>query len=111
MDRRAAHHREHRPHFVYRIFDGDECVYIGCTFQPEKRIRLHAKRYWWPTEPSVKLVGPFVGANARSRAMRRERDLIQRERPRWNCIHNPEWVPIWSAKAMRLAVAADGASA
>lgn len=34
---------ENQPHYVYRIFDGDRLLYIGCTNNPERRRREHEK--------------------------------------------------------------------
>lgn len=39
---------------VYQIRDaGGRLVYIGMTDNPERRMRQHSEKWWWPREPQV----------------------------------------------------------
>lgn len=70
------------PHFVYRCYDADErLIYVGCTVDPTGRIATHRTASWWGHEiDSVRLI---VFPNKRY-ALRKEREAIADEQPRWN---------------------------
>lgn len=82
--RRAIDHD--RPHFVYRCFDADgELLYVGMTANPVQRLSGHrSASHWFSEVASFTLIGPFVGSDARTRATRVERALIDAEAPPYN---------------------------
>lgn len=79
-------HLAHVPHFVYRCFDEDgRLLYVGCTANLNRRFTTHRSQSRWSSRmATVALIGPFVGTNARRRAMARETEVIAAERPLFN---------------------------
>jgi predicted GIY-YIG superfamily endonuclease len=70
------------PHFVYRLFDAaGALLYVGCTHDPKKRLRSHARKQpWWPEVARVDHSHPMpLGA-----ARRLESIAINAENPRYN---------------------------
>ena len=40
-------YRYREPHYVYRIYDEQRrCLYVGCSINPEARIRFHLSKPW-----------------------------------------------------------------
>lgn len=78
----------HRPHFVYRCSNAaGELLYIGCTVDLRARLSAHRNRSdWFDQVRRVNLVGPFIGKDARSRALSVEARLIAENRPPFNCV-------------------------
>lgn len=71
-----------REHFVYRVFAADgSLVYVGCSYNPEKRMREHKyTSRWWHLLDRVKLSGPYNYETAR----RLEYEAIRTEDPSHN---------------------------
>lgn len=68
-------------HIVYRVFDGSELVYVGCTTNLEQRLDFHASHgWWWPASPVVTSVVFPDRASARTA----ERAAIRDEEPSAN---------------------------
>lgn len=76
-------HLRHVPHWVYRCFDAEGVLlYVGCTMHPEERQVEHRRSSpWFADVVNVELVGPFVGENARKRALDAEEAMICSDRP------------------------------
>lgn len=74
------------PHFVYRAYDADDALlYIGCTKNLKDRLAEHRRiAPWFSQMERVSLIGPFVGRDARGRALACERRLIAEHRPPFN---------------------------
>lgn len=87
---RQLERRRQAPHSVYRLFSGDEVVYVGITSVGVNRIADHAKlRSWWVevTSATFEHVGSFYEADAR------ETELIEELRPKYNVAKLPEVLP------------------
>ena len=76
--------RRKRPHFVYQIWSGDTCLYVGATANVGQRLSAHSKKEWWH---SATRVIADVYPNKYD-ALDVERDLIQELDP-W---HNQQCV-------------------
>lgn len=75
-------HLAHVPHYVYRVFDAEgRLLYVGCTVNPLRRARAHRRSDWFMKAATFTLLGPFVGRNARTRAMTAEARIIRDEVP------------------------------
>ena len=76
------------PHYVYRLFDpADVLLYVGCSVNPEARLRTHRSDQPWSDIIDRQTVeGPF----SRIEALAREAAAIADERPRFNVRHNED---------------------
>lgn len=78
------------PHTVYRLFSGDELVYVGITATASRRLGEHRRqREWW---------GQITGATfehfaTATMAAAEERRLIRELRPRLNERGKPAQIP------------------
>lgn len=88
--------REKLPHFVYRQYDSTGALlYVGVTINPTQRYRNHSYQSPWFEEiVTCRMVGPFVGSDAGTRARSYERLAIFHERPKHNRAHHPD---VWRA--------------
>lgn len=82
MSSRTPDANDPREHFVYRLYDGDDLLYIGCTEDVDARLRLHhvaAKdgTCLWERHPN------------KAAARQAEREAIAAEAPLLNKQHNP----------------------
>lgn len=77
-------------HWLYTIKgEGGAPIYVGVSQNVLSRIADHSilqRRFSWDevTGVTIELIGDKVEAHAR------ERDLIDRRRPKYNVIHNPD---------------------
>lgn len=85
-------HLADNPHFVYRAYDHEyRLLYVGVTHNLTQRFTTHRSQSPWFREmATVRLIGPFVGLNARRRAMAVESSIIRTEKPAYNA--NPSEV-------------------
>lgn len=72
---------------VYRLYDGaDQLLYVGCSNNPAKRLRAHARTSpWWPNVARIVV----VEYPARALAEQAERTAIDLEKP----LHNLAGAP------------------
>ena len=71
-------------HCVYRMFIGEELVYVGMTNNPTRRFRQHRRHKWWWRD--VTWMDRYW-TSSKANALRIEAEMIQRENPRFNVIH------------------------
>jgi predicted GIY-YIG superfamily endonuclease len=68
---------------VYRVYDdADRLIYVGCTYDLDKRIRAHRGGSWWRSQ--IARVVAVAQYPARREALAAERHAIETEAPRWN---------------------------
>lgn len=67
--------------YVYRVYEGDDLIYIGSTIRLWKRLDEHRLTTWWAE--SVTRVQATLAPTIEA-ARRTERRQIRQERPRWN---------------------------
>ena len=73
---------------VYRCYDEDRLLYVGASFDVERRIRDHRTRSaWWL--PSI--VVAVTWYDSRTVALDAEAVAIRMERPAWNHTHLSGW--------------------
>lgn len=61
-------------HWVYRLYDGDTCLYVGMTKNLDQRLASHRSgKPWWPQVDRVESEWYYT----RSEAMIYEEGLIQ----------------------------------
>lgn len=81
-------------HYVYRIRDNKgRLIYVGCSYEPEARIKRHRKTMWWAQQiATVTTTGPYPSRKAGLAAETLARNT---EHPRWNIearwIHRHDW--------------------
>lgn len=71
---------ERQTHYVYRLYAGHDLYYIGCTGNPEQRLKAHQSKPWWDEITSYELLGPLP----RLDAYLLEAALTENERPRFS---------------------------
>jgi predicted GIY-YIG superfamily endonuclease len=73
------------PTLLYRYFCADKLLYIGITYSKDTRHKAHSKHSpWFDDHDRVE----YVEFKQRSIAEEAEKNAIQKEKPRWNIIHN-----------------------
>lgn len=72
------------PHVVYEIWGDDVCLYVGCSFYPLERIRVHGKKPWFVH--TTRVVWDYY-PDAES-ALTEEKRRIQALKPTHNRVHN-----------------------
>ena len=77
--RRLAMH--YAQHFVYELWAGDECLYIGMTSRLGQRLAAHARSPWFSLVTRV--VADAVDGN-RHDALREEFSRLDRHQPTHN---------------------------
>lgn len=84
--------RDAMPHYVYRYFDGDVLLYIGCTYSPSKRDREHRGENWWKWYRFATRVEFTEYPNA-------QEGYAAEARAIWTegSVHNVNGAPVWSA--------------
>lgn len=65
---------------VYRVFDGETLLYVGCSMRGAERIPQHSGKPWWTRATRVEL----EHFTARRDALDAERRAIWTERPEFN---------------------------
>lgn len=71
------------PHVVYRISDGADVIYVGCTNNLKRRLAEHRRRAeWWPLAKTC----TSQGYPSRSDALVAERALIRDLSPAGNSV-------------------------
>lgn len=78
----SYNHLANVEHTVYRLYDNeDRLIYVGCTYDLEKRLQAHRRKMWWyyQTERIVTETHPN-----RTEALRAETRIRDTEAPRWN---------------------------
>lgn len=75
------------PHYLYWLLDpSDAVLYVGCSVDPEARLRAHRSDQPWSDLIARQVVdGPFDRADC----LRREAAAIAADLPRFNVAHNP----------------------
>ena len=86
----ATHDRrgERKPHDLYRLYDeGDKLLYVGISYSALGRLAQHRDSQPWAGEVRRMAVEP-LGSVTRKQAEVIERQIIQREKPLRNVVHN-----------------------
>lgn len=69
-------------HYVYRLRDNEgRLIYVGCTYEPEARMKHHNKTMWWANQ--VARIGIKVYPS-REEGLAAETEARTNEHPRWN---------------------------
>ena len=69
-------------HTVYRMFDQqDRLIYVGCTYDLEKRLQAHRRQMWWYYQ--IARITTETHPN-RTEALKSETRIRDTEAPRWN---------------------------
>lgn len=75
-------HLSNVEHTVYRLYDQqDRLIYVGCTYDLEKRLQAHRRKMWWFYQ--ISRISTETHPN-RSEALKSETRIRDTEAPRWN---------------------------
>jgi predicted GIY-YIG superfamily endonuclease len=79
--------------YVYRMYAGDDLIYIGSTRRLWRRLAEHRIQSWWsPTVTRVQAkLQPTIHA-----ARREEKRAVADEMPRWNVYDQRIFIPTWN---------------
>lgn len=77
---------ENERNWVYSLWAGDVCLYVGLTNDLKRRLESHRYKPWW-SEVTRVVSDEVIG---RSAAMEFEAHDIRKFRPRHNINHNPD---------------------
>jgi hypothetical protein len=80
-------------HYVYRLYDNESrLIYVGCSHEPEQRIKRHRSTQWWAPQIAKVRVKVYP---SRSAGLAAETEARNTEHPRWNIearwIHRNNW--------------------
>ncbi len=81
------------PAHVYRVYDEDGLIYIGCTSRLWLRLTEHRRYSWWSV--AARKVRAELAPNLVV-GRRREVAAILAEEPRWNVYDQGRLIPDWS---------------
>jgi len=80
-------------HYVYRVYDIEgRLIYVGCTHEPEARLKRHNKSSWWAPQIAKVRIKVYPSRKA---GLAAETEARNTEHPRWNIearwIHRHDW--------------------
>ena len=78
-----THERNQRTTYVYQLWAGEECLYVGMTFQPGSRLHSHFFKPWFAGVTRIEI----SAYDDRDAGMLAEKRLIQDLMPPLNTAH------------------------